>query len=57
MIPITDMRVQRLTFAFLLLWSCVAMVTRGHGGHEHAPIPESERPTNFNDARFTQDEE
>lgn len=35
------------------------MVTKGHGdhAHEHSAIPPEERPTSFNDPKFTQDQE
>lgn len=41
----------------VILSALVVMVTRGDEGHAHAEIPPDQRPTNFNDPKFTQDEE
>ncbi|WAR19052.1 MCFD2-like protein [Mya arenaria] len=52
------MHVTRLLSSLLLLCSSAVMVARGDAGHnhDHAQIPPDQRPTNFNDPKFTQDQ-
>ncbi|XP_052273160.1 multiple coagulation factor deficiency protein 2 homolog [Dreissena polymorpha] len=50
------MRLSRLSTTCAVLICCVALVARAHEGHDHADIPPDQRPTNFNDPKFAQNE-